>query len=375
MRIVQIAPKIGPGTGVGAVAYHLEQEWAAAGHDVSRFTLDDARAGWLPEGRSGLQGKAVLALQVLWFSTVGTVLARRRLAELGTDAISVCHNDVLAGDVYVNHGNLVAAMRARGGAGWRLMRNPLHLFTTARDALRYRTNLHRHVVNLSTAEDTLLRQTFGKVAAPTWIIPNGVDVDRYHPPSSDDRQTLRAELGLRETDVASLFVGHEYGRKGLYPLIEAMLRLPEHHHLIIVGGDHDQVAQLSSDPRIISLWARCHLMGAADPRPYYWASDVLVQASAYESYGLVVSEALACGLPVVSTPVGCAVDLIRDGENGFLTSGAVEDIAARIQDLADLDSVRVRHAARSTAERCSWAAVATAYLGHLRDLAPAESAQ
>ena len=68
----------------------------------------------------------------MWFSTVGTHRARAYLRR-HPDELSICHNDALAGDVYVNHGIVQAAMRARGHYWLRMVRNPLHLFTTARD--------------------------------------------------------------------------------------------------------------------------------------------------------------------------------------------------------------------------------------------------
>ncbi|WP_122262043.1 glycosyltransferase family 4 protein [Ornithinimicrobium cerasi] len=368
MRIVQIAPHVGPGTGVGAVAFHLEREWKAAGHDVTRFTLVEARGGWIPTGLTGIAEKGALAARVLWFSTVGTVLARRHLASSPPGTIIVCHNDVLAGDVYVNHGNLVAAMQARGHAWYRLLRNPLHLFTTTRDCLRYRSRVHSAVVNLSSVEDDLLRTTFGSVGSTTWVIPNGVDLDVYRPPSEIERSEVRATLRLQEDDNAVLFVGHEFGRKGLLSLVEALLLLPPHHHLVVVGGDQKALAQLRNDERVARLGDRCHLVGATSPAAYYWASDVLVQPSAYESYGLVVTEALASGLPVISTPVGCAPDVIDPGHNGYLTTGSPHDIARRIQDVELLPAPGCRRAAREAVQSLTWAEVAKAYLTRMASL-------
>ncbi|MFK5633430.1 MULTISPECIES: glycosyltransferase family 4 protein [unclassified Ornithinimicrobium] len=366
---MQIAPHVGPGSGVGAVAFHLEQEWKAAGHEVSSFTLSEARGGWIPTGLTGIAEKTALAARVVWFSTVGTVLARRYLAGLPPETVSVCHNDVLTGDVYVNHGNLIAAMEARGRPWLRLLRNPLHLFTTLRDAIRYRSTIHRSVVNLSTIEDELLRKTFGQVVPTTWVIPNGVDLEVYRPPTEAERREARRALGLGERDRAVLFVGHEFGRKGLFPLIDAVLLLPEHHHLVVVGGDETELTRLRRDERVRDLAHRCHLVGATDPAPFYWASDVLVQASAYESYGLVVTESLASGLPVISTPVGCASDVIDPGRNGYLTTPSPAEIAARIQDVETLPARRVRQAARESVRTLSWTEVSRVYLSRLEALA------
>ena len=111
--IVQVAPEIGPGTGVGAVAFHLEREWTRQGHRVLRYTLRDSGAAFIPGARGGVSGRLALLARVVWFSTLGTARARRFL-QGHPGAVSICHNDALLGDVYVNHGLVQAAMRSRG---------------------------------------------------------------------------------------------------------------------------------------------------------------------------------------------------------------------------------------------------------------------
>ena len=167
LRIVQIAPEIAPGSGVAGVAYELERALAAAGAHMERFTHLEAgrRAPQGPRSRLGH------AWDVVWFSTVGTRRARAFLAAR-PDAISICHNDALAGDVYVNHGLLQAAMRARGQYVWRMVRNPLHLFTALRDRIRYRGRYHREIVALTEHEAALLIRTYGSVRAPIEVIHN-----------------------------------------------------------------------------------------------------------------------------------------------------------------------------------------------------------
>src|SRR5699024_2259097 len=134
MIIVQISPEFSPGTGVGGVAWALESRWRELGHDVRRFGPEEAGCSFLARPAAGLRGRLRHAARVVWFSTVGTVRARQAIKELPPGSVTICHNDALAGDVYVNHGLLTAAMRARGHFVWRMVRNPLHLFTAARDA-------------------------------------------------------------------------------------------------------------------------------------------------------------------------------------------------------------------------------------------------
>lgn len=369
MRIVQIAPVIGPGTGVGAVAHHLEQEWRAAGIRTARLTLAEAHGGWLPEPGPGLRGKLVLALRVVWFSTVGTVVARRFLRR-HPDAVAVCHNDAVAGHVYVNHGIVQVAMRARGHLVLRMLRNPVHLLIAARDTLRYSTGVHRVVVNLVAAEETALRATYPRLAPRTVVIGNGVDVERYQPPDAGQRSAARARLGLTEDDHVLLFVGHEFARKGLPVVLDALTRLPDRHHLLVVGGTPDMVADLRREGAARGLGRRLHLLGPLpDPRPAFHAADVLVQPSAYESFGLVVLEALACGVPVVATPTGCVPEVVTDAVTGYVRPAEAAPVAAAVQALADADRAALAAASRRRALEHSWHEVAGRYVAVLAELA------
>lgn len=360
MRIVQIVPEVRPGSGVEAVAYHLEREWRRMGADTVRFTLADAGGGWLPSGGGGLRGKLALAGRVLWFSTVGTALARRMLARQPAGTVSICHNDALAGEVYVNHGIVAAAMRARGHATWRMVRNPLHLFTSVRDRLRYASRIHRVVVNLTSQEDSLLRETYHRVIPRTVVIGNGVDTERFAPDASR-RAATRAELHLAADDVVAVFVGHEFERKGL-PLVLTALEELESLHLLVVGGDAQMVAGARREAASRGIGARVTFVGRqADPRPYLQTADLFVFPSTYEAYPLVVLEALACGLPVVATPVGSVPEVIVDGANGVIVERTAASVAAGIQRVIEGDREALARAARATAELRGWAVVAAEY--------------
>ncbi len=367
--IVQITPEIGPGTGVGAVAFHLEREWQRLGVDVRRFTLAEAGGSWLPTPGGGLGGRLALIGRVMWFSTVGTRRARSHLRR-HPELLSICHNDAVAGDVYVNHGIVQAAMRARGHYRVRMARNPLHLFTTTRDRFRYSsTGSHRLVVNLVTDEERLLRESYPRLAIPTVVIGNGVDIESFRPPTATERDAARGELGLGTDDRMVLFIGNEFGRKGLPLLVQAVARLGPEVRLVVIGGTPDMVASESAGQAAVSLGRRLRFAGAhPDPRPWLHAADALAMPSAYESYGLVVLEALACGVPVVATPTGCVPDVVTDGVNGAVVEATAADLAAGLSRVFALDPVAARAAARESAERHSWAAVARRYLDVLTGL-------
>ena len=358
-RIVQIAPQIAPGSGVGGVAYALEEQFTAAGVWTERFTLAEAR-GRAPRKRrpGGALARLDHAWDVVWFSTVGTVRAKRFLAAR-PDAISICHNDVFAGDIYVNHGLLLPAMKARGHFIWRMIRNPLHLFTTLRDRVRYRGHTHRMIVVLSAREAALLRATFGAVGAPIEVIPNGVDSDRFRPATAAERTDARSALEIGPDQFVVLFIGHEFDRKGLPIILQALLEVPD-ATLLVVGGDPAMIASASRQADRLGVSGRVRFVGVqADPVPFLWAADAFALLSAYEANALVILEALACGLPVLSSHVGAADDLIVDGENGFLIERSPDAAAAALRAAAAREWST---APRASAERHSWGEAARRYL-------------
>ncbi len=360
LHIVQIAPDIAPGSGVGGVAFALEQEFRSAGVVAERFTLDDARRR--PRGDPGISGnRLVRAWQVVWFSTVGTQRARRFLATRAA-AVSICHNDVMTGDIYVSHGLVQPAMRARGNYAWRMVRNPVHIFTALRDRIRYRGESHRAVVALTRGEAELLRATYGRVHPPITVIPNGVDLVRFLPPTPAEQDAARAAMGLALGARTAIFLGHEFERKGLDLAIDALPSVTG-LQLLVVGGAPDSIRTARSRAAQRGVADRVVFAGTLpDPVPALHAADVLVLPSAYEANALVILEALACGVPVVCTRVGSAPDIVVDGEAGYLVDRDPDDLAARLQDVLAADRDGWSRRARATAETYSWAMVARQYL-------------
>jgi UDP-glucose:(heptosyl)LPS alpha-1,3-glucosyltransferase len=371
VRIVQVAPEIGPGSGVGGVAHHLEAAWRRAGVETSRFTLADAGGSRLPAPGPGLRGRAALAARVVWFSTVGSVRCARRPGRRADDVV-VVHNDVLGGDVYVNHGLLLVAMRARGATVVRLLRNPLHLFTTARDAVRYRLWPPRAVVCLTAGEAAALHGLHPRTRSRTAVVPNGVDTDRFRPPTPAERAAARERAGVPDGALHLVFVGHEPDRKGLYLALAALADLPG-VRLTAVGGTADVVAAVRRRAAGLGVADRVATPGVADPLPYLTAADALVLPSAYEANALVVLEALACAVPVIATPVGHAPAVVRDDVTGYLVERSAAGVLRGVRALAALDDAgrdRLRAGARAVALEHTWDAVAARYLEVLARVRP-----
>lgn len=139
------------------------------------------------------------------------------------------------------------------------------------------------------------------------------------------RFATRNDLGVGPGDIAILFSGKLSVRKGVHTLVEAAKRLPDaiRKRVVLIflgaGSEKDAMeAALAKAPLIRSYFPG--FRNQTELSPYYHAADMLVLPSIHsETWGLVVNEALHHGVPcVVSDLVGCAPDLIEEGQTGFV---------------------------------------------------------
>jgi len=142
------------------------------------------------------------------------------------------------------------------------------------------------------------------------VISNAVDQDKFHPQLSDQYRTpIRTTLGIPENATVSLFVGSGYERKGVRQLLDIFLRLPENHHLIIVGKDK-HIAKFQELAKEKKIDQKVHFMGPQeDVRPYLGAADLFVFPSLYDPLPNSALEAAAAGLPVLASRTTGAADL------------------------------------------------------------------
>ncbi len=166
---------------------------------------------------------------------------------------------------------------------------------------------------------------YGALPQKIQVVPCGVDRGRFHP---SGRRESRARLGLNGAARVILYVGRFDPIKGVDRLLAAANRLRQDMrlHVLLVGGGGENAPEdeaLRSLCRELSLEDCVTFAGRRDHDDlpdYYRAADVLVLPSYYESFGLVVLEALACGTPVVATRVGVVEDIVRNGVNGWVVA-------------------------------------------------------
>lgn len=192
------------------------------------------------------------------------------------------------------------------------------------------------------------------------VIYPGVDVDKFsREPLAHHRLPIRASLGIPEHAFMLVYAGSGFERKGVDPALRAVAASGLSCHLVILGRDkHAQrYRELASR---LGLAGRAHFVGAkGDVRPYFAAADAFIMPSIYEPFGNSNMEAMAMGLPVITSSKSGAAELVSSAAAGYVCDAL--DIAAQARAIVALANPVARaaagRAAREVAERYSLSAM------------------
>jgi glycosyltransferase involved in cell wall biosynthesis len=155
------------------------------------------------------------------------------------------------------------------------------------------------------------------------VIHNGVDITKFQP--AVDKRKVKVSMGLNPDDLAIVSVGRLYARKGLFTLIESMpdiiKKFPKAKFIISGKGQSDEMHKLNAHAERLGVRGNIVFTGYTPDRELpklYQAADVFAFSTFYEHHPFAVLEALATGLPVVTTTVGGIPETIDSGKNGYL---------------------------------------------------------
>lgn len=203
------------------------------------------------------------------------------------------------------------------------------------------------------------------------VVYHGINSEQFSPPKNDkeweQRDKLRERLNIPKEALILLFVG-AYDRKGLKTAICSLKEVcgnkRKNIYLVAVGsGDVKQFSELA---RSQGLENNVRLVShKKDILPYYQAANLFLLPTLYEPFGLVILEAMSCGLvPIISKSSGAA-ELIKDEVSGFLINDptATHEISSYIEKLVDNKSLieQMAHSARRVAQDRPWKQVALEY--------------
>ena len=230
----------------------------------------------------------------------------------------------------------------------------------------------------AAAADAYLRRLYARfdvVLAPSRLVaehlrsigvdrvetqPLGVDAETFHPATRDP--DLRSQLNLPADTRLLIFAGRMAREKSIPLICRAVEQLGAPYHLILVGGrerrrrsDHVTELPYQQDARALA-----RLLASA---------DALLHGGAQETFGLVVLEAMACGLPVVGVAAGAVAELVNPEVGVLAEPGSVESLQHAIRWLFECDHRLVGACARACVERCyTWQRTFTSQLARYSHL-------
>jgi glycosyltransferase involved in cell wall biosynthesis len=267
-----------------------------------------------------------------WFMVAGSLALRRwrRGVVQATGAIVLNRVDVVA--VHYCH-QVATATPSRSTWLFRAHVRLAGMLKRVGERVCYRVNRPAALVCVSGGVAEEIREHFPALAERTLTIHNGIDTEAFAPGLHRvQARAMRAALGIGDGRLIAAFVGSEWERKGLRPVIEALASAPEWDLVVAGGGDEQRYSGLADS---LGVGERVHWLGVTREVPVvYELADAFVMASSYETFSLVTFEAAASGLPILATPVNGVRELIEDGRNGFLIGPEPHLIAERLVRLS-----------------------------------------
>jgi UDP-glucose:(heptosyl)LPS alpha-1,3-glucosyltransferase len=346
------------------------RELANAGIDVSIVAESWAGPGDESLRRIAVAGHGLTrASRLAHFQrAIADIVARERFDLVQT------HERLLTADIFRAGDGVHAAWVARqvaerGGLRGAMMRlDPMH-----RLVIDTERRMARETDMIFVANSALVAREIAEwLAVPASrirTIENGVDLAAFHPATDAERQTARAHFDIGPDEPVVAFVGSGFERKGAFRLVEALAQpAPRPLQALIAGADRGLEA-LRARVAALGLTARVHILGGvSDPLSVYRAADLFVLPSLYDPMPNAALEALACGLPVVTTADTGIAEAVAEAKAGAIVTrdpqSIVEGLAAVAGQKAAMSS-----AARALAQRFDLNAAMARWLALYRELA------
>ena len=199
--------------------------------------------------------------------------------------------------------------------------NPRHRSILFIEKQIFKPKNHYYIIANSTLCMHQAIDYYGVPEKKIALIYNGVDHKRFSPTARETyRADVRRQLSIGDDQVIILYVSRNYKRKGLHVLIQGLSLVnnrPDGLKVVVVGRENPLPYQRLA----VQYGVGDNLLFVGEERileKYYGASDFLVLPTLYDPFSNVCLEALACGLPVITTRSNGAAEIINDGKNGCI---------------------------------------------------------
>ncbi len=304
--------------GSNRYAVELSTRLARRGHEVHVYAQH-----WDPALVEGLRFHRVPSmLRPRFLNSLFYALRVRSLTKSAGFDVIHSHQRTLHHHVISMHHPCYQA----GRGALRLLSSPRHWVYRWLESRQFGCRSLTHVIAVSDGTKRDILAHYPLDPSRVRVIHPGVDVDRMASGSSAERRReIRAQFGIGQADLALILVGSEFKRKGLRFAIEAMHRLHEEGrvkgalHLFVIGGGSQ--GEFRRQAAGHGLEGRVHFIGLyPHVEHYYRAADIFLLPTLNEPFGMAVLEAMAAGLPVITSRETGVAELLLDGRVAILLS-------------------------------------------------------
>src|SRR6266566_1916439 len=366
MRISFFLPRFTPDNSHGRYVIELARQFAGS-HSVTVYA-----GAFLPALRSAVKCRwlpvplrpAVARLATLW--SASAVVSRRRPSEI----VHVQGADAPVGNVVTAH-FCNRTMQGLADGAPKLHRRINRYVGAAAEKYCMSKPSTRRIIAVSHQVKSEIEGEYGVDPHKTLVIPHGVDAEVFHPRHRERwRVAVRDRLGLSREEFVVLFVGADYHRKGLIPLLKAAQRVQGALKVLAVGVTVDaSLARIVEDERLDHL---ARFPGhCTDIAPLYAAADCFALPTRYDPFSLATLEAMASGLPVIVSRAAGVTEILSSDRDCLILEDPndVGLLAQHITRLMQDETLRSRLGveARKAAERHSWDEVADRTLAVYQD--------
>ncbi|MBW4627518.1 MAG: glycosyltransferase family 4 protein [Brasilonema octagenarum HA4186-MV1] len=375
MKLCIVTHKLKKGDGQGRVNYEVAKEAIRRGHHLTLLASEIApelqqssQVNWIPISVNGLPTEFI---RNFIFSQKSADWLRKHRPQV--DLVKV--NGAITSSVSdVNAVHFVHSSWLRSPVHISRLRKDLYglyqKLYTAFNARWEKQAFQKAKIVVSVSEKVAQElESIGVPRSRIRVIVNGVDLEEFSP-GTVSRQTL----GLPENVTLALFAGDiRTPRKNLDTVLRALVKVPNLHLAVVGSPEGSPFPQMAES---LGLNERVHFLGYRRDIPQIMrAVDLFVFPSRYEACTLVLLEALACGLPVITATATGGAELVTP-ECGVVLSDS-DDVEALAEVLLSLVSDRNKmqqmgQAARTVAEHHSWATMAKTYVDLFEELSKNE---
>lgn len=251
--------------------------------------------------------------------------------------------------------------------------NPLNLIVLSLEKFTFKSKNYKKIIAVSEVTKNEIMAEYGVPTEDIVVIPNGINLDEFN---LENKEILRREIRhrhrIKQEEIIILFVGHEFKRKGLKYLLEAIPLINNDLTKILVVGRSNEKPFVEIAKKL-GLAERVIFVGHAPKvQEYFACADIFCFPTLDEAFGLVITEALAAGLPTITSKIAGAAELMQNGKDGLLLDDPTspQEIASKINLLINDKRLRehISKEAQNTAQKYSWAEIARRTLEVYREV-------